>query len=123
MLNLDEIQSLMINHGFEIVFPEILTFANQVKLFSQAEIIISTAVAGLANLMFCPENCKAVLLINERSPTNYYLFSHFAQILDNDLQFLPSIDNTTNIDGILQNDYIVNKDLLSDAIFSICNSL
>ena len=123
LLNLEEIESLMVQKGFEIVFPEILTFDNQVKLFSQAEVIISQTGAGLANLMFCPENCKAIILINHHPQTNYRLFSNFAQILNIDLQFLPGTDVIEHVDKSEQNDYIIHKDLLSNTIYTVCNSL
>ncbi len=119
LLNLEEIESLMVARGFEIVFPEALTFANQVKLFSQAKIVVGQTGAGFANLMFCPENCKALILINHHPQTSYYLFSNLAQILNIDLQFVPGSDVIEQVDKSLQNDFIISKSLLNNAIDSL----
>ena len=116
LLNLEEIEALMVARGFEIVFPESLTFTNQVKLFSQAKVLVGQTGAGFANLMFCPENCKALILINHHKQTNYYLFSNLAQILNIDLQFIPGTDVIEHFDKSLQNDFVISKSLLSNTL-------
>lgn len=121
LLNLEEIEALMIARGFEIVFPESLTFTNQVKLFSQAQVVVGQTGAGFANLMFCPENCKALILINHHKQTNYYLFSNLAQILNIDLQFVPGNDVIEHFDKSLQNDFVISKSLLSHTLDSLEN--
>ena len=119
LLNLEEIERFMVQRGFEIVFPEALTFANQVKLFSQAQLVVGQSGAGITNLMFCPENCKALILINHHPQTSYYLFSNLAQILNIDLQFIPGTDVIEHVDQSLQNDFTIAIETLSKAIDSV----
>lgn len=123
LLNIEEIESLMVSRGFEIVFPEALTFTNQVKLFSQAQLVIGQTGAGFANLMFCPENCKALILINHHPQTNYYLFSNLAQILNIELQFIPGTDVIEHVDKSLQNDFIISKSLLNKTIDTLVENV
>ena len=48
--------------GFEKVDPQEMTMAEQIGLFSQAEIIIAASGAALSNLLFISPNCKVIIL-------------------------------------------------------------
>lgn len=62
--NEDEVFSVLQKEGFERVFPEDLTFEEQIALFNNAKIIVGGGGAAMTNLMFCNKGCK-VLIINK----------------------------------------------------------
>jgi len=49
-----EVEACLKCYGFETYLPEEMPFQDQVLLFSQAEIIVASHGAGLANLLFTP---------------------------------------------------------------------
>lgn len=53
--NDDEVCSRLEAMGFETARPEGLTLAEQIRLFSEAEIIVGMHGAGLTNLLFAPD--------------------------------------------------------------------
>lgn len=119
LLNANDIESYMLDQGFEIVYTEHLSFANQVTLFSQADIIVGQEGAGLANLMFAPRECKIIILINHHPQTNYYEFTMLAQALDIKLLFVPGDDVIGRIDNNKHNNFIIDIAKLERALHSL----
>jgi len=62
LTNEEEITNYLITLGFEIINSEYLSFTDQVKLFSQSEIVISSHGAGLSNIVFCDPKTKILEL-------------------------------------------------------------
>ena len=54
VLNDDEVVARMRAEGFDIVSPEKLSLAEQIRLFSQASLIVAMHGAALTNLLFAP---------------------------------------------------------------------
>lgn len=88
LLNSDEIEGMLVEKGFEIIFPEHLSFFAQVKLFSQAELIVGQSGAGMANFIFAPKDCKILMMISDISQTNLHLFGSLAQALGINLDYI-----------------------------------
>lgn len=60
VLNEPEVMAVLEPLGFERIFSEEFSFLEQVKRFSQAEIIVAPHGAGLSNLVFCDRNTKVL---------------------------------------------------------------
>jgi capsular polysaccharide biosynthesis protein len=60
LANEDQIEPLLAEHGFMIAELETMTFAQQVRLFAQAEIVVGVHGAGLTNLAWAPPGCKVM---------------------------------------------------------------
>lgn len=60
LLNESEIIEYLIGLGFEIIEAENLSFIDQVKLFSQADVVISPHGSGLSNIVFCNKKTKVI---------------------------------------------------------------
>lgn len=88
LLNNDDIENLLLNHGFEIVFPENLSLIAQVRLFSQAKIIIGQSGAGMTNFIFAPADCKILMMVSDAPQTNLHLFNTLAQSIDISIDFI-----------------------------------
>ena len=81
MKNAMEVEALLHELGFQVVESETLSFADQVKLFSSAGIIVAQAGAALGNIIFAPVGCHVVILSAWSPVSNYYYFSNLASIL------------------------------------------
>jgi len=62
LLNESEIIDFLTGLGFEIIEAENLVFADQVKIFSQAEVVVSPHGSGLSNVVFCNKKTKVIEL-------------------------------------------------------------
>lgn len=81
MSNAVEVEAMLQEQGFQIVEPETLTFAEQVRLFSQAEIIVGQGGAAFGNIIFAPKGCHIIILTTWSPFTIYYYFSNLASVL------------------------------------------
>ena len=84
--NEEELEPILIDHGFEIIEAESLSFSEQVCLFSQAEVVAGPHGAGLSNILFAPAGCKVLELFQP----SYILASTYkmATCLDQEYWFL-----------------------------------
>ncbi|SDO53620.1 Protein of unknown function [Methylobacterium phyllostachyos] len=71
LVNEAEIVEALRPHGFEVVHPEHLTFAEQVRLYHSAAIIVGSASSALINCIFCRPDAQVVALTHE-SPAFYF---------------------------------------------------
>lgn len=56
IINEDEVMAVLAPLGFVAYTMEELSFADEIRLFSQAEIVIAPHGAGLTNMIFAPQN-------------------------------------------------------------------
>ncbi|MDE4915354.1 glycosyltransferase family 61 protein [Methylobacterium sp. 092160098-2] len=71
LVNEAEIIETLRPHGFEVVQPEQLTFAEQVQTYHAADIIVGSASSALINCIFCRPGARVVALTHE-SPEFYF---------------------------------------------------
>ncbi len=60
--NMEQIAPVLARYGFEEVFLEDLGLAEQIALFASAQSVAGVHGAGLANIIFCPADCKVLLV-------------------------------------------------------------
>jgi len=60
MQNEGEIEELLQRNGFEIVYPETLSLADQVRTFAEAQCVIGPSGSGMFNTAFAPDACRVV---------------------------------------------------------------
>jgi hypothetical protein len=80
---------------FEVVYTEELSFYDQVVLFYNTEILISSHGAGLSNLLFMQENSKVLELRAENDSLNNCYFSLASALM---LTYYYQICSKENID-------------------------
>lgn len=71
LLNEAEIIDLLEQRGFEVVFPEHLSFAEQVILYNSADIIVGSASSAMTNCIFCRPGTKVIATIHENTSFNF----------------------------------------------------
>ena len=72
--------------GFEEVYPETLTLAEQIAVFNNAKIIVGATGAAFTNLIYCNKNTNAVILSNYKIDLLY--FSSIASFVGSKLVYL-----------------------------------
>lgn len=110
LLNEEEFYQLLKKYNFRRIFPEDLTFKEQVRIFNSAEVIISVHGAGLTNIIFS-ENLKVIELFPPNFiRTHYFMLSKalgfkykygIGYDVDNQLNFRVDLLKVENIIKIL----------------------
>jgi capsular polysaccharide biosynthesis protein len=72
--------------GFEEVYPETLTLAEQIAVFNNAKIIVGATGAAFTNLIFCSNKTNVVILSNYKVGFPY--FSSIASFVGSRLIYL-----------------------------------
>lgn len=88
ILNDQEVINTLVELGFSIVYPENLSFPEQIALFSNAKIIVGPSGAGMANIVFARPDCKIAILAPVTYSANFYFFSQIAQYLNQQIVYV-----------------------------------
>jgi hypothetical protein len=83
--NEDELIQVCVDFGFEVVYPEKLSFCEQISLFNRAEWIIGGSGAAFASLLFCNPHGKAIIV---SKTLTFSGFTTLAQISGVDLRVI-----------------------------------
>lgn len=60
--NNDDVKAILLEYGFEEVFPENLSFSQQVSTFREASHVVGVMGAAMASALFCPPNAQILYL-------------------------------------------------------------
>lgn len=82
-----EISDLLSSAGFTVIAPEELSFSDQVRLFSQAELVIGATGAALANLIFCPPDARVHVLMSQHEEMPYWYWQRIADCVGVNLSY------------------------------------
>jgi capsular polysaccharide biosynthesis protein len=78
IVNEDEIFAIAARHGFERVFPEDMSFAEQMALFAGAEMVAGALGAGLTNAVFMAPGSSLLEFAPEGRQGDAVLFANLA---------------------------------------------
>ncbi|MBP1966971.1 glycosyltransferase family 61 protein [Paenibacillus aceris] len=73
MTNEDEVVRCLESHGFHCIHPDTMSFAEQIRAFQSADIIVSPHGASLANLVFTKPGTKLIEIFSPNYVRDYYL--------------------------------------------------
>jgi capsular polysaccharide biosynthesis protein len=68
LTNEDEVEAIFREYGFEIMTPETVPLAEQIKRFAAAEWIAGPVGSALYNVVFCPPDVRKIVL----APSSFY---------------------------------------------------
>ncbi|QDC88119.1 glycosyltransferase 61 family protein [Candidatus Methylopumilus universalis] len=101
-----KLELFLINKGFQIFNPSLLSFKEQVKICSRASYFIGFSGAGCSNCIFLPDDAKKIIFFNK---TFLYLVPFWDKLLSN----ASFIDNEFTISNSYDNfhgePYLTNK--------------
>jgi len=72
LVNEDALVEALRRYGFEPVFPEELSFAEQVRLFDGAAIVVATHGSALTNLVFCRPGASVIEIFSPNYMNTLY---------------------------------------------------
>lgn len=79
IVNEKEVVELFSQYGFEIIYPEDLTFYEQVQLFSSAKYVAGSTGAEFTNIIYCPHKITFICIIPKEY--NFYMYSTIGRIV------------------------------------------
>ena len=94
--------------------PGHASWADQVRVFSNASLIVSEAGAALANLVFCRPGANIIVLVNGHRNSNYYYLTQLAQLVGARLYFFECVRLTSSHPIGVQDDMIAPVGQLMD---------
>jgi len=103
LLNQDAIKNFCIDNSFECVAPEFFSFAEQVRLFANADEIVGPTGAAFANIIFCQPSCKITILICEHPQTPYGYWINIAAAVGARVRYVLGQSNAPIAAGIHRN--------------------
>ncbi len=71
LVNEAEIINALARYGFEVVYPEKLSFIEQIALYHSADVIVGSASSAMTNTIFCNDKARVVALIHENRSFNF----------------------------------------------------
>jgi capsular polysaccharide biosynthesis protein len=86
LLNQNNVEQIFKEHGYEIVYPELIPFQEQLKLFSEAEYIAGPSGAGFTNILFANKTAKIICILP--SETKLTCYSNIAAVLGQTCRYL-----------------------------------
>jgi capsular polysaccharide biosynthesis protein len=115
--NEEEIKLVFLNRGFEIIYPEELTFLEQLEIFSHAKVIAGATGAGLTNIIFAPKSAIIICLVSQ--PMNFTGFSNIAGLNNQNMVFLVGKPDKNTSHPYYQANFTINPDEVAHAIDTI----
>lgn len=76
--NRAEIEAFLVEQGFTVIEPECLSFAEQVRMFASADIVVGVTGAAFANLIFCRPATRIVVLASNYRHLSYWYWQNIA---------------------------------------------
>lgn len=76
--NAHAIEEVLLKNGYVAVAPERLSFLQQAALFNNAEDIVGSSGAALANMIFSPSTTCLVIFIGKLEGTSYWYWQNMA---------------------------------------------
>lgn len=92
--NTIEVEKLLKEYNFEFIFPENLSFDEQIKLMSEASIVVGVSGAVFTNMLFMKPNTKAIIFAPDTISSSYYIFQPIADIAKVNLIYLLTKNKT-----------------------------
>ena len=115
--NQDELIEIAKSFGFEVVFPENLTFLEQLQLFQSASLVVGASGAAWANMLFCKTGSRGLTWVFPEY-RGFCAYSNLAKIVGLDLEYLfPTADRTITSSGAAYSaEYRVDPELFQTAL-------
>lgn len=117
MLNEDAIERHLVRLGFEVIYPELLSFSEQVRKFSSARIVVGSCSSALTNCIFCPKGTVVLGLIHDYASFNYHGYASFLMAGGVQIRFVRGkSQRLKTAQHPFQADYVIDMEHLGGAL-------
>ncbi|WP_246692326.1 MULTISPECIES: glycosyltransferase family 61 protein [unclassified Methylobacterium] len=80
LLNEAEIAERLRPLGFEVIYPETMSFLEQVDAFHSAALVVGSSSSALSNALFCRPGCRILGLIHEELAFNFRGYTSYIEV-------------------------------------------
>ena len=101
IINEDEVKSVLLKNGFHPIKPEILSFNEQVNIFSNADFIIGLHGAAFANMVFSKKNTKILEIQSTGTANVIRNLAISSDLLYDCITIKPDSEDSNNQDGYM----------------------
>lgn len=109
------IEKHLLKLGFVTIEPEKLGFLQQAELFHNADVIVGSSGAALANLVFCKPTVIIYILMSHAPNTSYWYWQNIACASGCTVRYILGIPMEGNHEGI-HSDFSIDIGLLERAL-------
>ena len=102
LINEDEIKCYLKKIGFEIIRPQNFRFIDQIKLFNNAEAVVSLYGAGLSNIMFCKPNTSILEIKSIKAGNEFLNISKICSLKHTQINLKPLFKSDIKQNGIMK---------------------
>lgn len=85
--NQAELIAVAEHHGFEAVYPEKMSFREQVRMYAEAEILLGASGAAFANMLFCQPGARSLTWVLPQYE-GFCAYSNLAKVAGVSLNYL-----------------------------------
>lgn len=85
--NQAELIGISERYGFEVVYPERMTFREQVQMYAEAEIVLGASGAAFANILFCQRGTRSLTWVLPQY-AGFCAYSNLANVVGVTLNYL-----------------------------------
>jgi len=115
LVNEAALEQIFVDHGFEVIHPETMSFADQVRLFNGASVVAGAAGSNMIDTIFCGPGTRILMLAMWHPRLNYHFFANTAALLGHQLlHVLGRI--VARHDYYYQSDFMVEPDDVRHAL-------
>jgi Glycosyltransferase 61 len=82
LINGQVLQSALTDAGFLTFDPGASSWTEQVRVFSNAKLIVTEAGSALANLIFCQPGANVIVLVNGHRNSNYFYLNQLSSLVN-----------------------------------------
>lgn len=108
IINAPQVEAVMRENGFEIIYPDHISFPEQIELFSSAKIMVGATGAAFSNLVFMQPGTKAVIFSPKQlAKFNYFIFQQQADVVQVELMHLLAVP-APEVEYFVHNDFSMN---------------
>ncbi|MEG9524872.1 MAG: glycosyltransferase family 61 protein [Hyphomicrobiales bacterium] len=80
LVNEAEIAEQLSALGFEVIYPETMSFLEQVEAFHSAALVVGSSSSALSNALFCRPGCRILGLIHEELAFNFRGYASYIEV-------------------------------------------
>ena len=80
LVNEEEIAERLRPLGFEVIYPETMSFLEQVDAFHSAALVVGSSSSALSNALFCRPGCRILGLIHEELAFNFRGYTSYIEV-------------------------------------------
>lgn len=115
--NEERVRGLFSDNGFEVIYTEEMSFAEQVTYFANARYIVAATGAALANIIFCKPGTKIVCIMPMEF--KFEMYSTIAYLLQLDVVFLDA-EIVERTEYLAADTYILDEVYVENFIKECC---